>query len=177
MPDIGATKAREVRHVTGWRGELYADYFQFYVQDDRPDVGGLSDAWALDSVQRLHIAVVPHAIGISTARNAMVPVEVAVFPTAPELDRAVWEHIVEADLVCTTGRLVIAGCTDFLADAPRIEVPRGRHRVRVLYRPSLTAAVSSDGQGVFLEYRVELWPSPVACSVQVVKQGAMPWAG
>ena len=91
--------------------DLFADYFQFYLQDDEISVGDVSDAWTEDAVQRLRIAVVPHAIAVGTARNDTVPVEIEVLASEPSADFGSWEHVVEADLSITTGRVVVAGCT------------------------------------------------------------------
>ena len=53
---------------------LFADYFQFYLQDEAAS-GDLSEAWTVDAVDRL-LAVSPGVIGIGTVRNMDVPVEV-----------------------------------------------------------------------------------------------------
>ncbi|UXA51594.1 hypothetical protein M0D45_12675 [Xanthomonas prunicola] len=51
---------------------LFADYFQFYLQDESAD-GDLSDAWDSVSVQRM-FAVSNGMVGTGTARNMDVPV-------------------------------------------------------------------------------------------------------
>ena len=154
--------------------ELFADYFQFYLQDDDVKFGDMSDAWTEDAVQRLRIALVPHAIGVGTARNHTVPVDIEVLGDEPSINTEAWEHVVEADLAVQTGRIVVAGCTDSFPDAVRINVAPGLHRVRVLYGDRQP---STDSLGDLLRYRVELWtvlsPSPTC----VLKQGPVPWAG
>jgi len=154
--------------------ELFADYFQFYLQDDDINVGNVSDAWTPDATQRLRIAVVPSAIAVGTARNDTVSVDVEVLNTSPSMEIDAWEHVVEADLAIQTGRIVVAGCTDYFPGAARLNVPSGVYRVRVLYGDRHSAA---DSAGDRLSYRVQLWPTTSPSAVSVVKQGPVPWAG
>ncbi len=51
---------------------LFADYHQFYIQDENVD-GKLSDAWTDEAVERL-LTVAPGTVGIGTVRNVDVPV-------------------------------------------------------------------------------------------------------
>ena len=55
--------------------ELFADYFQFYIQDDNESLGDLSDSWTEEATTNL-IAVSDGVIGIGTARNMDVPVTI-----------------------------------------------------------------------------------------------------
>jgi hypothetical protein len=154
--------------------ELFADYFQFYLQDDDISLGNLGNAWGHDAVERLRIAVVPNTIGVGTARNDTVPVDIEVFEERPPIELEAWEHVVEADLEVQTGRIVVAGCTDYFADAARLTVPPGLYRARVLYGDRQAA---TDTLGDMLRYRVELWPTSSPSAVSVAKQGPMPWSG
>src|SRR5262245_14606727 len=56
---------------------LFADYHQFYVQDDDPSFGDLSKAWTEEAVARL-MAVAPHVVSVGTARNTDVLVTVEI---------------------------------------------------------------------------------------------------
>ena len=58
------------------RFELFADYFQFYLQDEAAS-GDLSDAWTPEAVEQL-LAIGPGVIGVGTVRNVDVPVEIEV---------------------------------------------------------------------------------------------------
>ena len=113
--------------------ELFADYFQFYVQDDDEQYGDLSDAWTEEAVQRL-LAVAEHAIGIGTVRNMDVPVFIEASDRLPVLEPTAWDRINETSIICDTGRLVVAGCTDYFPDAFRIYVKPGSYDVIVAYR-------------------------------------------
>ena len=55
---------------------LFADYFQFYIQDELAE-GNLGEAWSREAVARM-IAVVPGVVGIGTFRNWHVPVTLEV---------------------------------------------------------------------------------------------------
>ena len=110
---------------------LFADYFQFYIQDEAAN-GDLSDAWNKETTERL-LALAPGTVGIGTVRNMDVPVTVEILEHAPDDDSSEWDHVVEASLDVESGRIVIAGCTDYVPDAKRIEVAPGSYRVRVSY--------------------------------------------
>jgi hypothetical protein len=51
--------------------KLFADYFQFYLQDERAG-GDLSESWTQEAVDRL-LATAPGTIGVGTVRNMDVP--------------------------------------------------------------------------------------------------------
>jgi len=65
------------------RFNLFADYFQFYLQDEAAS-GDLSAAWTEEAVARL-LAVAPGTVGIGTVRNMEVPVSLEIFASAPPL--------------------------------------------------------------------------------------------
>src|SRR5690348_8970544 len=110
---------------------LFADYFQFYIRDEAAK-GDLSEAWSEEATDRL-LAVAPGTVGIGTVRNMDVPVTVEILEDAPEDDFSEWDHVVEAGLDAASGWIAIAGCTDYLPDAKRIEIAPGTYRVRVSY--------------------------------------------
>lgn len=144
---------------------LFADYFQFYIQDDAA-VGDLSSSWTEETVVRL-LAIAPGTIGIGTVRNMHVPVTIEIHDREPEDDFSDWDHVVDATLDVSSGRIAVAGCTDYFPDAKRIEIPSGSYRVRASYGALDT--LSKDGLSGDDHYRVQLWPgSPTA--VQVLKQ-------
>jgi hypothetical protein len=67
--------------MSSYRYILFADYFQFYLQDEKVD-GNLSDAWTEQAVQDL-LAIAPGTIGVGTVRNMDVPVEVELLQSTP----------------------------------------------------------------------------------------------
>ena len=140
--------------------KLFADYHQFYVQDESVE-GNLGDSWTPEAVAR-DLAVAPGTIGIGTVRNATVPVVVEITDGKPDDDTNGWDQVTECSIEVTSGRLVVAGCTDYFPDAARIDVPPGSYRARI-YSGNLNS-LSDDGLDGDDHYRVVLWnaaPGPV----------------
>ena len=144
---------------------LFADYFQFYVQDEAID-GDLSNSWTDEAVTRL-LAVAPGTVGVGTVRNMEVPVTLEVLASEPPLNVMAHDHIVEGSLSVAGKNLVIAGCTDYFPEAARIEIEPGDYRVRACF--SGLESLSEDGLDGEDRYHLQLWPAPLA-AVVVVKQ-------
>jgi hypothetical protein len=136
--------------------KLFADYHQFYLQDESVE-GNLGDSWTPEAVAR-DLAVAPGTIGIGTVRNATVPVVVEITDSKPDDDLNRWDQVTECSIEVTSGRLVVAGCTDYFPDAARIDVPPGSYRARI-YSGNLNS-VSDDGLDCDDHYRVALWSAP-----------------
>jgi hypothetical protein len=145
---------------------LFADYFQFYVQDEDVD-GDLSDCWTKEAVNRL-LAVTDGTIGVGTVRNMMVPVVVEVADGEPDgAETAHWDQVNECDLLVKSGRIVVAGCTDYFPDAARIDLPSGSYRARLYYRN--LSSLSQDGLEGADHYRIVLWRA-AAAPLKILKQ-------
>lgn len=151
---------------------LFADYFQFYLQDDDRTAGVDGDAWTPEAMTA-RVANGDRFVAIGAARNLEVSVTVELADRSPEVDAGA-SHVVEADLVVSTGRVVVAGCTDEFERAARIPAEVGRYRVRVTYR---LQSADDDGFGDYYDYIVELWPTTVGSPRRVLVQGPEPWAG
>lgn len=151
--------------MTNIKFELFADYFQFYLQDEQSD-GIDGDSWT-DSASNARLALEANAFAVSTARNMEVPVEIAVSDTSPDLDLSLWDHVVKFSIGVPSGRLVVAGCTDYFPDAERIFLDGGCYEVRVLY--ANLDKLSADGLDGDDHYRVELWKGH-ATPLKVLKQ-------
>ena len=134
---------------------IFADYHQFYLQDDDERFGNLSDAWTPEATERL-IAVTEHVVGIGTVRNMNVPVRIEVGPQLPTLDRSQWDKVNRASLVCDTGRIVVAGCADYFPDAKRLSVSPGTYDVLVGYKD--LGSLSEDGLEGADSYHIFLAP-------------------
>jgi hypothetical protein len=149
--------------------KLFADYYQFYLQDESAE-GNLDDSWSPEAVERL-LAVAPGTIGVGTVRNVTVPVVVEITDGKPDDDMNEWDQVTECSVEITSGRIVVAGCTDYFPDAVRIDVSPGSYRARV-YFGNLNS-LSDDGINGDDHYRVVLWsaaPGPIL----VLKPGAGP---
>jgi hypothetical protein len=137
---------------------LFADYFQFYIQDEAA-TSDLSRKWNNEAIARM-LAIAPGKIGIGTARNMDVPVTLEIRDQEPSNDVQAWDYVVEATLDVASGRIVVAGCSDYFPDAMRITVPPGSYRVRVSYGSLDT--LSDNGLDGDDHYRAQLWPAPSA---------------
>ena len=146
------------------RFELFADYFQFYLSDEQLQ-GDLSDAWTDEAVAQL-LALASGVVGVGTVRNMDVPVEVETVDQAPADDLLGWDRVNECTLEVPSGRIVVAGCTDYWPDAARIPVTPGTYRARIYYGD--LDSLSEDGLDGRDHYRIVLWPAPAALPVAIV---------
>jgi hypothetical protein len=135
-------------------GGIFADYHQFYLTD-ADGSGDLPTDWTEDALSD-RIACDDGVLLVTTARNMTVPVRVELHDAEPEIDTAAADHVVLGSLR-TAGELVIAGCTDYLPDAARAEVPPGNLRAMVVFTGLGT--LSEDGLEGEDRYAVHLWPS------------------
>jgi len=145
--------------------ELFADYHQFYLQDESVK-GDLSESWTLDATGRL-LAIAPGTIGVGTARNMTVPVDVEVRVAEPVENFDDWDQVNDCSIEISSGRIVVAGCSDYFPDAARIEVSPAVYRARVFY--GKLASLSDDGLNGQDHYRVVLWPGNLIAPI-VLKQ-------
>ncbi|MFF4821939.1 hypothetical protein ACFY20_02590 [Streptomyces sp. NPDC001312] len=154
---------------------LFADYFQIHVSDADSD-GDLSDAWT-DQAVADHLAVARDALGIGTAVNVNVSVTVAVLPQEPSDDSSEFDHVVEATLNVSLGRLMVLGCTDYAPDAATFEVPPGSNRVRVsrsnLARAAQADIDSDESPETTEKIRIQVWPA-AELPAKIIKRWAQP---
>jgi hypothetical protein len=134
---------------------LFADYFQFYLQDDDSEVGNLSDAWTTEAVSR-KLAIAPGTIGVGTARNMDVPVEIQIHEKEPKIKFDEWDLINQCSIEIKTGRIVVAGCTDYFPDAIRIEVAPDIYQAIICYKG--LDSISDDGLDGDDSYLIHLFP-------------------
>lgn len=141
---------------------LFADYFQVHVMDEDAE-DDLGDAWTTEAVADA-LAVSEQTLGIGTAVNMHVAVTVELLDHPPVDDSDAFDHVVEASVEVPTGRIAILGCTDYLPDAARFEVPKGFARVRA--SRSNLAHVRQPGEEGFDalktvdRIRLRIWPAP-----------------
>lgn len=148
--------------------ELFADYFQFYLQDEQVD-GNLGDSWDQDAMDRL-MALAPGTIGVGTVRNINVPVIVEVHDSQPNDNLDEWDHVTECSIDIKSGTIVVAGCTDYFPDAARISVDPVCYRARI-YNGKLDS-LSEDGMDGDDHYRIALWQSSTADPVVLKRRVA-----
>ncbi len=151
--------------VRSYESLLFADYFQFYLQDDSPEAGG-QNPWNGQATDDL-LAVAPGLVCVKTARNMIVPVQVRIHGADPGLTTDGWDHVTECCLTVRSGRIVVAGCPDYLRDATRIAVELRVYSVRILYKN--LESLSANGLEGEDQYVVLLWPGE-ASPPRVVKR-------
>ncbi|OLU24198.1 hypothetical protein [Pseudomonas sp. PA27(2017)] len=145
---------------------LFADYYQFYLQDKTAS-GDLSQAWSPEAVERM-LTVADGVVGFGTLRNMQVGVTLEMLEEPPASDTAGFDHVVEGSLDARSGTLVVAGCTDYFPDAARFALAPGTYRVRLSISGADT--LSEDGLEGEDHYLVQLWQAPLA-EPAVLKQG------
>ena len=148
--------------------EILADYYQFYLQDEKVD-GNLSDSWDQDAFDRL-LAMAPGIIGVGTVRNTTVPVVVEIHESEPTEDFDEWDHVNECSIEIESGKILIAGCNDYFPDAARIEVEPGCYRARIYY--GQLDSLSEDGLDGDDHYKIILWRAAYA-EPKILKQRAV----
>lgn len=146
---------RPWRATLKYRFTIFADYYQFYIQDDDMQYGDLSDAWTAEAVDR-RLAIAPHTIGVGTVRNTRVPVTLELFSQPHEIDRAVFDKTNDCVIQIDAGRLVIAGTTDYFPDAQRVDCTPGIYHVFVGYKGLNT--ILADGLQGQDSYHIIIWP-------------------
>jgi len=146
---------------TGAQFKVAAEYHQFYLMDDERQPSIPETVSDEDMARRIRSA--PHIVVVHTASNTRVPVSVEFLSEAPREDLASWDHVAEFSLELPSGRAVLAGCTDYIPDCPRIEARPGTYRGRVF-----SAGLSGAGPE---KYRVALWPGKLQAPT-VLKQYA-----
>ena len=156
----------DVLRMPSYNYTLFADYHQFYLQDEAAN-GDLSDSWTEQAVNDL-LAVAHGTIGVGTVRNMYVPVEVEIRDSEPVGDLDEWDHVTECGIEIPSGKIVVAGCSDYFPDAARIPVKAGDYRARIYY--GNLESLSENGLEGDDHYKVVLWPSE-DMSVRVVKRG------
>ncbi|RKN81034.1 hypothetical protein [Ulvibacterium marinum] len=147
--------------------QLFADYFQFYIQDENV-TGDLSNAWTDEAVDRL-LALAPGTIGVGTVRNMDVPVTIKIFNNKPQLwdDLSLIHHINECDFETQSDKIVVAGCTDYFPDAMRVEIGKGLYKIRIYYgNLDKLSDDQLDGEDF---YEIQIWPSENRSGVQILK--------
>lgn len=144
--------------------DVFADYHQVLLQDEaiifpEPD-------WNEQSLADM-LVVGRGWIVISTARNMTVPITVTIMEMELNDSFDEWDHVAEASIEISSGRIVVAGITDYFPDALRIPVEPGTYRARIFYG----SLDKIDEMGIEGEdhYRVVLWPG-TATSPHVLKR-------
>lgn len=133
---------------------IFADYFQFYVQDAET-ADDFAEGWTAETSEAMLVSK-STALGIGTARNMDVPVRLEVHDAAPH-DPGGWDRQNQTTLALPSGRLQVMGCTDYAHDAFQAATKPGTYQVRISYFD--LDKLSEDGLDGDDRYLVQLWPS------------------
>jgi hypothetical protein len=147
------------------RGQVCPDYHQFLLVDEGapalPPVSESSEAWT----RRFELG--RGVLGIDVFDDRVVPFEVQVHESEPELDLEPWDHAIECSLELATGRLGVRS----IHTLPRVvlEVAPGAYRVRALYGRLDQWEGEGPDKKTREHYLFLLWPSGPA-EPRVLKQ-------
>ena len=148
-------------------GRLMADYHQMFLAD------AVGDPLTPEEITEQHIRerllMAPGVLVLMTARNMTVPLRVELHGARPGPSIEAADHVVTGG-IRSSGRIGIAGLTDYWPDAARVAVPPGDLHAMFVSRGLGT--LSQDGPDGQDRYEVHLWPGP-AEGVRVLKQ----WGG
>jgi len=136
------------------RFSIFADYFQFIVQDENSE-DDFDSIWTEEALNCM-VAVGETAMCPGTLRNVDVSVEVQVLDVEPTVLLDECDHIVEGAFRSPTGRLVVMGCTEHFPSAPRFEVAPGSYRF--LYLISGVQTITAEWEPAEDLYRLYIWP-------------------
>lgn len=99
-----------------------------------------------------------------------VPVTIKIFTAKPAFltdnEKAIGQ-INEFDIAVSSGKIVVAGCTDYFPDAKRIELENGIYRARIYY--GNLDKISEDGLEGDDFYEIHLWKTSKKQGVKIIK--------
>lgn len=152
---FGQVSNQKERNVALHRFTIFADYFQFILQDEnsKDDFGTL---WNDDAVAQM-VAVGETTLSLGTLRNVDVAVEVHVVSGPPEIKLEEFDHAVEGSFASPTGKITVMGCTDFFPDASRLDVEPGSYRF--IYLVSGARTIQTEWEPADDLYSLYIWPA------------------
>lgn len=138
-----------------YRWTIFADYFQFIVQDEesKDDFGEL---WRGAPVGMM-VAAGETALSFGTLRNVDVQVELRVVDEPPEIQLDEFDHVVEGAFASPTGKLLALRCTENFKDASRLEIAPGSYGF--IYLISGADTVQNEWEPAEDLYSVYIWPA------------------
>jgi hypothetical protein len=137
------------------RFTIFADYFQFIVQDE--DSNDNFGALWNEAAVAMMVAAGETALSSGTLRNVDVPVELHVVEGPPEFQLENFDHAVEGAFTSPTGKIAVMGCTEFFPDASRLEIRPGSYRFIYLVSGARTIQTECDPADDL--YSLYIWPA------------------
>jgi hypothetical protein len=145
--------------------QLFADYFQFYVEDVNPE-DTTEHIWDDKKTIEIGLALGKGIIAVGTERNFTVPFSLEIHDSEPEDDFSAWDKINECSIDIPSGIIVISGCTDYRPDSARVQVNPGLYRARIYYGGLDTITDFDKGED---HYKMVLWMAPYS-SLRILKE-------
>ncbi len=138
-----------------YKFKLFADYFQLYLMDEAVD-DDTSEIWT-ESALEAKLGISRNTLAIGTFRNVDVNLEVMVVEQEPTISLVDWDHASLGHVNLPSGKCAVLGCTDYLPDAKRIELPKGQYAALSLAKGLDSIQAHWEDADDF--YKVILWPS------------------
>lgn len=145
--------------------EIFADYYQFYIQDGGVEPDAPTDWTDADVANRVKTA--ENVVVVCPLRNMSVPVVVEITDSEPPFTFEGLDHIVLCSLHLPTGILQVHECTG--GERLRLSLAPGTYRMLILYSGLNT--ISACGLEGNDRYRIVLWQGGDA-SLTVLKEWA-----
>jgi hypothetical protein len=140
--------------LEGHHLEVFADYFQFILQDEYATWDEELIATSIPKLLSDLFAVTPGMIHVGTVRNMTVPVTIEIHDFEPYVDPSCWQQINECSLDIPSGQMVVMG-NDYFPMAPRIPVTPGMYRAKILYTGLDT--LNENGLDGDDSYTIQFW--------------------
>jgi hypothetical protein len=145
--------------------QLFADYFQFYVEDEGPK-DTTEHIWEDKRTVEIGLALEKSLIAVSTERNFTVPFTLEIHDSEPDDDFSDWDRVNECSIEVPSGILVIFGCTDYRPDAVRVTISPQCYRARI-YSGGLDTVMEFDKGND--HYKMALWAAPFS-ELKILKE-------
>jgi len=158
-------KAKFIMLLKQYQYELFADYFQFYVEDENPK-DTTEHIWDDKRTVEIGLALGKGLIAVGTERNFTVPFTLEIHDSKPDDNLSVWDRVNECSIEVPSGMLVIFGCTDYRPDAARVKISPQCYRARVYYGGLDTVTEFDKGDDY---YKMILWDAPFS-EMKVLKE-------
>jgi hypothetical protein len=142
--------------VKQYQFQLFADYFQFYVEDENPE-DTTEHIWDDKYSVEIGLATGKGIIAVGTERNFTVPFSLEIHDAEPDDDFSSWDRVNECSLDIPSGTIVIFGCTDYRPDAARVSVSPQCYRARIYYGGLDSVTAFDKGDDI---YKMALWAAP-----------------
>jgi len=91
-------------HLEQYQYHLFADYFQFYVEDENPK-DTTEHIWDDKRTTEIGLALGKGIIAVGTERNFTVPVSLEIHDSKPADDFSMWDRVNECSIDVPSGTL------------------------------------------------------------------------